>query len=1434
MGRAFLLSMDAIIAVGILFLLASFITALSTTRYSPELQYQRLYYTGKDAMNVLERAKLSAVMDLMPENFTADCNITDSDMEKTILDALGYMWAQNSTLLNECAENLTREVLNRTLPKGFGYEILIDDKSIYSTGDGQSYLSRLHTIVSGYELGKPVSGYFSSAYIARFAKNTSSYAYFGGYEGDGNITKILTLPTDSNVTSAYIEANIGNDFDVFVNGNHLGPFASQPSNFTAGNWTLCSSFAACCPIFNRGDNVITVNFSTFYNSYVGGGFLKVTYNTSKPDTRGIFSVSNKTNEDNYWFPGIAGLINIYSGFHVPGVLNNMTLHVKYNNNITFNDSGIPVYLIIGDTEIFRKNDSGIVEVNMTDSQLRSVLSYGAMSNSTVPLRLGMETFHIMAGFGSSDVVLITDRSGSMGSNCDVWSNESYDCVLGTCPETDVPPVRCSATCDDSQSICEGICGGTWTEVTPSVYVCSGESVNCCDDESTCHQCGGIYGSRYRMGVAKDADKDFLNTILAYQGSRAGLSAYGTDVCSYDELTYNNTYLQSRVDGYGSDCSMTCICCGINKAVDILMRDRDIKPLENSGFSGPSKDMWTESGVVDLSSTASQTEDTYEFLDGSTVYDPDIAHVSGDVYAVAFENGGDNDGWVYTLPIYPDGTIGAVIDTYEFDGDRGEEPDILHVSGDIYAIVYRGPGNDGFVMTVDIDSAGNIGTEQDDYEFINSDIFAPSMVHVSGDVYAVAYGDDGNGDDGYIKTFDIDPSGNIGLTTDTIEFDTGYANEVDMIHVAGDTFAVAYQGPNSWGRIATVDIDSSGNIGSVRDTMQFEYDDTQEPDIVHVSGDVYAVAYRMDADDSGWLKTVRIASDGSMEDMYTDGFEFDADCQKPSMLSMYGDYYAVAYMGSGNDGYLTVVEISGSGTINHELVDTFEFLNSDIVTPDLIKVGGDLYAVAYRLDSDDDGYVTSFSMGDSEFGLYDYWYVTSDHTSSGSLGQNFTLPSGVLKSGVLSLQHGTSESHFNGTAYAYCNLTYPNASNFNDMITVTVWSDSWTSADNPAGATAVEVNVTGYLTVAQRNHTIECGAQVTDGGGETMVAFDNMIINLSLDRYNAMLVMSDGEANRYCNDYKDYNGRSGTIQQAEDEAIGAACYARDLGIDVFSVAFGSDADEIVMQKIACWNCSANDWYPGEEEDNCTRFYQSNNADELEEMYRNIAQQMAQASFEAQTINISGLVSLENALYPESYLRYNYTPYTTLDYGEVAISLESGRFGGNVESPKLGSFYVPGGSRILDAHVTSYSSEYWTSLVALNTSATGGSWTNIYNISVYGDTYTEIGDPFTLNLPAGLLSVGENNSVSVDTAVSSEYSTGGSPYDKAIYHVAVEGIVGYGDVYPTLENATADAVQRLENRLSEFNIAMLEVVTPTNYVAELPSLWGPSVMEIRIWS
>jgi hypothetical protein len=1009
--------------------------------------------------------------------------------------------------------------------------------------------------------------------------------------------------------------------------------------------------------------------------------------------------------------------------------------------------------------------------------------------------------------------------------CYVWSEESYDCLAGTCVD------RCSSTCDDNQTICEGVCGGAWTEVTPGVYLCSGEGVDCCDNATTCRQCSGTYGWRNRINVVKDADDDFLDTVLGFQGSRAGLAAYGTELCSYDGVTSDSSALHSKVAGYSSDCGGTCICCGINKAADLIRKASGIDAIQNSFFDGPSISSCNQSGTVSLSSEVAAGS-TQEFYGPSNADEPDMVHVSGSAFAVAYEVTANSTGLLKTFFVYDNGTVGPVIDTLSYDSTQGQDADIIHVSGSTFAIAYRGPSSDGFLMTVDMYANGTIGNEIDDYEFLNEDVYDPDIVHVSGNVYAVAYRRNSNSD-GYIVTFTISQSGAIGTVIDTLDFD-GTCQRPSIVHVSGNIFAVAYEGSGSDGFLATMDIDASGNIGMVRDSYEYLETDALEPSLSRLSDSAVAVAYR-GPDNDGWLRTVSIDASGLIESSHVDYLEFDAsNCYTPSLVHMYADYYAVAYRGPDSDGWLKILQIDGSGTIGGEPLDAFEFQAADAAVPVVVNATDRTLAIVYRYDADDDGYVTAVKAGDATLGLYDYWYVSSAEGSGGSLSQDFTMPTGDLINAYLLISHGTDDSRFDGTAFASCNLTYP-VFNGTDYLPAqaTVWSASWTSATNPSGAYTEEVNVTPYMMEdVAFVYNLTCGAYVSGSG--TIVAFDDIMMNFTMERYKAMLVMSDGAATLYCDSFTDFTGSgTGGTSDLIDEAwaINASCRAREQGIEIYSVAFGNDADETVMQQIACWNCTTNSWIPGQEEDNCSLYYQSNNAEELAAMYGSIAQRMGQATYEAQSISVLGDVSLENILYPDSEIAYNYTPESVLGYGEVAISLESDRFGGAVESPKAGTFHVPAGARVLDAQVASYSSGYWTSLVRVNGSA-GES--DVYNISAYGSVFTGIGDPFVVNIPAGLVAAGENTTVEIDTGISPSYSTGGSPFSRVIYHVGVEGIVGYSDVYETLENATSDARQRLVDKLSGFDVTILEVVTPYQYVSELPSLWGPSVMEIRVWS
>jgi len=337
-------------------------------------------------------------------------------------------------------------------------------------------------------------------------------------------------------------------------------------------------------------------------------------------------------------------------------------------------------------------------------------------------------------------------------------------------------------------------------------------------------------------------------------------------------------------------------------------------------------------------------DSWEF-DGTQGQEPKIIHVSGEVYAIVYAGPG-NDGFVRTTTIDSNANIGVSIDFLEYDTVQGRSPDIIHISGDVYAIVYAGAGNDGFIKTLDIDSSGNIGSVIDSYEYDTARGFWPEIVNVSGDIYAIAY--QGQGTDGWLKTVDIDTSGNI--TTpfiDSLEFDNVYCSDPELINVDGDIYAIPYEGPDADGWLKTIDIDTSGNITSpVVDSWEFDTSNGEWPDIINIAGDIFAIPYQGPGND-GWIKTIDIDTNGTINTPEIDSYEFDtARCQYVDIINVTTDIYGLAYSGAGADGFLRTLNIDNSGTISTPYIDSLEWDTTQGNWPNIINTSDDYYGIAY--------------------------------------------------------------------------------------------------------------------------------------------------------------------------------------------------------------------------------------------------------------------------------------------------------------------------------------------------------------------------------------------------------------------------------------------------------------------------------------------------------
>jgi len=505
--KGYTLMIDALIALIFMLFIITTIYSMSFSRNAKTdiMSFKELHYKSEDVLDVLNK--------------------------KGVLDNVSTSWADNSTPGSdemEAAENLAIYYLNRTLPLGVGYNLTIEEGSLTSTIavsdssrpslEDSSTATHSTRILVGYGSGMPTYSFVSRASLNSISNTAGSeYAYFGGFVGQGNITRFITLPDDAVPEDGYMELDAGSDFNLLVNGVQCGgTYTGVGLALAANSWPLPGS------CFSAGENNLTIKFTTSNNNFIGGGYIRINYRSD--DWRRMPDFQK------YWFPGIKGLINLYSGFYVPSTIQRMIIHLKYRNDVKISPGvGANMFLNIAGVEVYRSNTLGDVTLDLDTNNPGPEIAdkfggwapfMAAVSSKTVPVRFGTETFTMSTTESSTaDAILITDVSGSM----------AYSATIPTPCNTQIPGDSSLYDCVDS----------------------------------------GVY-YRNKINVSKEADKLFVTKALDYSGMRIGLVRYSTNVVNPStDLTKDEDALNNTINTYASTGGFTCICCGINKARTML-------------------------------------------------------------------------------------------------------------------------------------------------------------------------------------------------------------------------------------------------------------------------------------------------------------------------------------------------------------------------------------------------------------------------------------------------------------------------------------------------------------------------------------------------------------------------------------------------------------------------------------------------------------------------------------------------------------------------------------------------------------------------------------------------------------------------------------------------------------------------------------------------
>ncbi len=536
--KGFFFTLDAFFAAA---LLVTGMILLSKFTFQ-EVNTEQIDLLSKDVLVAFSELKVGYINNSWIKNEINTSGITD--VNNSVLEQIGEYWATGESAK---AEYLAQLMSANLIPSKYGFSLVADGTTIYTRSIPKTRdLVSAQRMISGIAEGSPIEGSSSSAYLRKIRSKTfSSYAYFGGFVGQGNITIFIDdLPTDiseNSITDIILELDTDSSFYFEINNfvcnysNITTYFTSLAQNMSPDVWNITH----CKNLITSGKNYFEINFLGGLNeSYVAGGYIKIDYKTNQTITNDTFD------SDKYYFPEINGIINLFDSFYVPGTLNQMGIYLNYFINRS-NATNATVYFSIGNDLIYTDSNTTNVSTFLSNAYLSTKLNYSEIDLTTVPLRVGLSNMSgqvILTSGEPADTILVTDVSGSMDW-CGLYNE----------------PLTCSYYCAFS--------GMTSCAVT-DVGSCSGDACGRGCFFSLFHSLDCVAS---RIELAREADNLSVSIILNSTGTRVGLVSYDDSVVGSRSLTSNSGLLYSDINSYGSG-GGTCICCGIYKAFDMLQAD----------------------------------------------------------------------------------------------------------------------------------------------------------------------------------------------------------------------------------------------------------------------------------------------------------------------------------------------------------------------------------------------------------------------------------------------------------------------------------------------------------------------------------------------------------------------------------------------------------------------------------------------------------------------------------------------------------------------------------------------------------------------------------------------------------------------------------------------------------------------------------------------
>lgn len=341
------------------------------------------------------------------------------------------------------------------------------------------------------------------------------------------------------------------------------------------------------------------------------------------------------------------------------------------------------------------------------------------------------------------------------------------------------------------------------------------------------------------------------------------------------------------------------------------------------------------------------------------YYPSACHIAGNKYVIASDPVAGIH--IYTVQIDANGTIAdSVIAHGEIDPDQAKAPIIIKVAANVFAVVYYTFNKHGRLRTIGINDDGTIDNLSIDFlQFNTSETTYPHIIHVAGDIYAIAA--QGAGEDGFIYTVEITSNGSIpGTVTDSWEYNTGNSGNCKIIKVADTTYAITNIDDVNDGWIRTLTIHDTGVIvESIINAHEFEGASCYWPKIIRVHPGVFAIVYH-DGNNYGWLQSIKISDAGAISTTGCETLKY-ADTQgKTPDIALPGAPMVLLLQCEGTN-YLKArtANITSTGDIVTPFYGTWTIEDSSTSSPFILHISGDMWACAYKIVNE--GWLATFSV-----------------------------------------------------------------------------------------------------------------------------------------------------------------------------------------------------------------------------------------------------------------------------------------------------------------------------------------------------------------------------------------------------------------------------------------------------------------------------------------